>query len=249
MKSIIALAAGVAALIPCAVSADATPPAPPLRHLVYTFTWGTSNDLEVHSAGIDANGTSQGSGKTDYTGGSSDQGLILVDVLREQPDKGLVVSISEQAEGPRSAHAATCVVYGNTQLICDPNAKVNAEEDTLLRFLGSNFVDPAQIDEKHHWQQAENEGKNYSVTADYTIASNNDGIMTIEENRTVKEITANASTTSITTKIGYDFKRTLPTSVLEYTIEREQVAMGQYQTIKTETELSLKSDSMAAPAH
>jgi hypothetical protein len=135
----------LAALV--AVTAGA-PPAAPLRHLVYTFTWGTSNNTEVHTSGMgdgsmgSANGppTSQGSasGMSSFNASVSDKGTITVDVLREQPnDHGLVVTVSEQAQDNRSAVAATCVVFGNTDVICDPNAKINYEELTLLRFLGS----------------------------------------------------------------------------------------------------------------
>ena len=119
-------------------------PAPsPLRHLVYTFTWGTSNSTEVHVSGLSngspvsaytPNQVGNPTGISSFDASNSDKGSITVDVLREQPnDHGLVVTVSERAQDTRSANAATCVVFGNTDVVCDPSAKINYEELTLLR--------------------------------------------------------------------------------------------------------------------
>jgi hypothetical protein len=215
------------------------------RHLVYAFTWGTQSDLQVHSSGVDSGpGASGGSGMTDFTGGLGDQGTITVDVLSEQPDKGLVIKVSEQAQRTRSAAAATCVVYATTGVICDPNASVNPEEMALIRFLAPNFVDPGSIDAKRHWH-VQDATPEYSLKADYTIGKNAGGLMTIGEERQIKELQPNVATTSVTTTIGYDFSRTIPTAIDEYSIQRSQGGSGQYQTVKTQTVLQLKSDSLA----
>jgi hypothetical protein len=236
-----------------AVTAGA-PPAngTPLRHLVYTFTWGSSNNTEVHTSGMgdgspgSANGppTASGSasGISSFNASVDDKGTITVDVLREQPnDHGLVVAVSEQANNNRSAVAATCVVFGNTDVICDPNAKINYEELTLLRFLGANFVDPNQIDAKQHWKVGETNGP-YSVSADYTIASSSNGQMKINEDRIVSPTKTETST--INSTIGYDFNRQLPVAITEYSLERRERG-EQYVTVKMETVLSLQTDSMA----
>ncbi|MEO6834632.1 MAG: hypothetical protein ABI231_01820 [Candidatus Tumulicola sp.] len=233
-------------LFSCFVAAVAADAATAPRHLVYSFTYGTQTDLEVKSSGIGAGGGASGSsGSSDFTGGVGDQGTITVDVVAEQPDKGLVIKVSEQAQKTRSAGAATCVVYGSTGVICDPNATVNPEEMALIRFLASNFVDPGSIDAKQHWT-IQNSTPQYSVAADYTIAKDADGLMTIDENRVIKEQQPSITTTNINTTIGYDFNRTIPTSVNEYSIERNQEGMGQYQTVKTQAVLQLRSDSLAA---
>jgi hypothetical protein len=238
-----------------AVTAGAPPPVAPIRHLVYTFTWGTSNNTEVHTSGMGdgsagSSGTTMGaptasgsaSGMSSFNASVNDKGTITVDVLREQPnDHGLVVTVSEQAQDNRSAVAATCVVFGNTDVICDPNAKINYEELTLLRFLGSNFVDPNQIDAKQHWKVGESNGT-YSVSADYTIAANANGVMKIDEDRIVSPTKTETSTSNAT--IGYDFNRQLPTAITEYSIERRERG-EQYSTVKTETVLNLQVDSMA----
>ncbi len=73
----------------------------PLRHLVYTFTWGTSTDLQMQNSGMTDSGGTSGSGTSDFTGGTQDKGTITVDIMREQPDRGLVISCERaSARGP-----------------------------------------------------------------------------------------------------------------------------------------------------
>jgi hypothetical protein len=225
-------------------------PAAPLRHLVYTFSWGNTNNTETHTSGMQqegagvagGNGGSSASGMVNESAGTDDKGTITVDVLREQPDKGLVVTVSEQARDSRSASPATCVVFGNTDVVCDPNAKINYEELTLLRFLGSNFVDPNVIDAKQHWKVGE--GTNgYTTTADYTISSQANGMMKIDEQRVVKDAVAGTSTIDAT--IDYDFGKQIPTSINETATERHESG-ERYSTLKTATVLTLQTDSMAA---
>ena len=125
----------LAAALAAAMVADA----PPLRHLVYSFTYGSRQ----HGAVSNDPGTS---GASSYTGKLDDRGTMTVDVLREAPDRGLVLVVSEQGEGARRSAAATCAVYGNTTVICDKSKPMNSEEFTLLRFLGVNFFDPTLLD-------------------------------------------------------------------------------------------------------
>jgi co-chaperonin GroES (HSP10) len=246
------VAAGVAALVlfvsPALGVAQTPVSSPgPVRHLVYSFTWGTTNNTETHVSGMQDSGNAMGSmggsasGVVNESAGTSEKGTITVDVLREQPDRGLVVSISEQARDVRSAVAATCVVFGNTTVVCDQSAKINAEELTLLRFLGANFVDPNQLDAKQHWQVSQGDN-DYVTTANYTIGSNAAGIMKISEDRIVKE--SKSKTNTIETQILYDFNRQIPTAITEYSIERRESG-EQYTTFKTETVLDLQSDSLA----
>jgi hypothetical protein len=245
-------AAGIAAA--ALAPAEAVTTTPQVRHLVYAFTWGTTNATEVHTSGIGMvgnpgagmNGSGSASGTVSSSGGASDKGTITVDVVRQQPDNGLVVNISEQALERRSAPAATCVVFGDTTVVCDSSKKINAEELALLRFLGSNFVDPNQIDAKRHWQQRQ-ESATRSAVADFTIAKNANGIMTIDEAGIIKDSAgARPQTSDVTGTIGYDFGRTVPTSIDEYSILRSEQG-EQYQTVKTQTVLQLQSDSSAKP--
>jgi hypothetical protein len=235
------------ALAPAAARAvvSAGPPSPP-RHLVYSFTWGVTTDLQMHTSGFaddarNAPTSGEPSGITETTGGTDDRGTITIDVQGEQPDQGLVVNVSEQAQGRRSAPGATCVVFGNTRVICDPSKKINAEEFTLLRFLGANFLDVTQLDSKQHWQVMGNDS-DVSTTSDYTIAHNDNGMMSIDEVRSVKNFGARPLTTMINSTIGYDSTRKVPVTISETAIERRESG-EQYQSVKSETMLRLQSDS------
>ena len=233
------------AALPCVAAAQTTAAAP-VRHLVYNFTYGTNGDLEAHGSNGYASDTHEGAGDSrTYHSSIGDKGTITVDVVREQTDHGLIVSVSEQAEQTRKANAATCVVYSNTTIICDPNATVNSEELTLLRFMGTAFVDPNQLDAKQHWRIDQGNGS-YSTVADYTITSNKDGILAIDENRVVTDKTGPAPITSdVSAKINYNFNKLLPTNVQEYVTRRENQGMGSVMTTTVQTTLDLVSDSMA----
>ncbi len=254
----LAVVAAVGAVALAAVPAGAATTVPQVRHLVYSFTWGTTNSTEVHTSGMaEGSGGSGGgmaatspsssgsaSGISSFGGGASDHGTIAVDVLRQQPDGGLVVSVSEQAVERRSAPPATCVAYGDLTVVCDPNKKITVEELTLLRLLGSNFVDPNQLDAAKHWRRQQQAGTSSSIS-DFTISKNANGIMTINESRVEKDSGgARPQTSDVNATIGYDFGRTIPTSVDESTTMRSEQG-EQYQTVKSETVLQLQSDSSA----
>ncbi len=261
-----AAAAAALFLAPPIGRADAT-----LGTLVYNFTYSSTqnitardstNNAEVYGtqmSGPNGGGANTGNipggpgsaitqpttnGISHYRGALNDKGTMTVNVLQKQSDGGLVVSISEQGENVRRAPAATCVVYGNTNVICDPNKTVYTEEYTLLRFLGANFVDPSQLDANKHWSYSQNK-PDETIKADYTINSNNAGNMQIGEVRTIKEIGAGHLETDVQTKIGYDFSRTLPTSVDEYATQYTDTGIGGSQRTNFQTTLQLVSDTMA----
>ena len=96
-------------------------------------------------------------------------------------------------------------------MICDLSKTVNIEEYTLLRFLGANFVDPAKVDEKGRWAISINRGST-SLTADYTINSNDGGELKIDEQRHVKDKSQGFVTSDSETKIDYSGKRLVPGS-------------------------------------
>ena len=169
--------------------------------------------------------TNPGSGQSHLAGSLTDKGTMTAVVIGKQPDGGLIVNISEAGETIRRAPPATCVVYGNTRVICDPNKTVYTEEYTLLRFLGLNFVDPAQLDANKHWRATGLNGPGLDVTADYTIDGNSAGQMQIGESRKIRS-TSSTQTTDTESKISYDFKRSLPTLVDEYTQQRGDAGLA-----------------------
>jgi hypothetical protein len=235
----------VAAILPASpAGADST-----MGQLVYSFSYGSdqntnARDSSTSAENPDASGlySGGGSGASHYHGAQSDKGTMTVDVVRQQPDKGLVVDISEQGQNTRRAPPATCVAYGDTRVICDPNKTVYPEEYTLLRFLGPNFVDPNQLDANRHWALTQS-GSKVTMKADYTIAANSGGIMQINENRSIRT-GGSSQTTDVQTKIGYNFNLSVPTAVNEYVTQRDDNGVSGTTTTIYQTTLSLVSDSV-----
>lgn len=218
--------------------------------LVYNFSYSANQSIQARDSGVvestDGNGNYNGgsNGISHYGGSLSDKGTITVKVTGKQPDGGLIVSVSEQGENLRKAPPATCVVYGNTNIICDPNKTVYTEEYTLLRFLGSNFIDPNQLDANKHWRIGPSTSQGQTVQADYAITSNNNGVMQIGETRKIVTTGSGKLETDIETKIHYDYSRTVPTSVEEYATQRTDAGLSGTSTTTYQTTLSLATDSI-----
>jgi hypothetical protein len=225
--------------------------APAAATLVYSFSYSadqsiTARDSSTNTEDISTDLVSGGNnGISHYGGKLDDKGTMTVQIIgKPQADGGQVVTISEAGENTRRAPAATCVVYGNTHAICDPNKTVYTEEYTLLRFLGSKFVDPGQLDKNKHWEISQN-APSLDVTADYTISSNNHGAMQITETRKLRQASGGSLTTDIQTKIGYDMNKSIPTSVDEYATQRHDNGVQGTSTTIYQTTLQLVSDTTA----
>lgn len=237
-------------LFTCSTAVPALADAPPIRHLVYSFTYGSTqsvNSRDGSSYHTDPNGNimpNAGSGISDYNGALGDKGTMVVDVMREQPDKGLIVVIAENGEATRKAPPATCVVYANTEVICDPNKTVNPEEYTLLRFMAQNFVDPNVLDANKHWGYDTVEGGE-ALKSDYTIVHTNGTLMTIDEVRSIKREGTQGQTTNVQSKIAYDFGHAVPETIDEYVTQRSEQGVRGNATTIYQTDLKLVSDSLA----
>ena len=244
MKVFVIGAASLIVLAP-ALTAVAVADAP-LGTLVYQFSYNSTQNISARDSANQAEslGASNQTGINQYTGGLTDKGTMTVQIVKKQPDGGVVVMISEQGEKIRRAPPAECVVYGNTNVICDPNKTIYTEEYTLLRFLAGNFVDPSQLDASKHWKIVQDVNNDH-VSADYTIDSNNNGQMQIGETRTIKETGAGHLETDVSTKIGYDYSRLVPTSVDEYAQQYTDAGMKGSQRTIYQTTLQLVSDTMA----
>jgi hypothetical protein len=245
----LSLAAFIAAALmaPVATLADSTA----TGQLVYAFTYSsnqntTARDSMTNAESVDPAGNYTGAtnGISHYGGSLTDKGTITVQIVKVQPDGAVVVNVSEQGENIRRAPAAECVVYGNTMVICDPSKTVYTEEYTLLRFLGKNFVNPAQLDAKRHWTVTQN-GGGMNVHGDYTINSNDNGKMQIGETRSIRQSGGGSLTTDVQSKIGYDFTQSLPTSIDEYVTQRHDNGVQGTSTTIYQTTLNLVSSSMA----
>ncbi len=215
-----------------------------MRHLAYSFDISITSELTVQSSGIDEAGGG-GSGVSHYAAGNSDKGTITVDIMGVQPDTGLIVSVAEQGRGNRSAEPATCVVYGIGSVVCDPNAKVNEEEMSLLRVLGRNFVNTSTIDAKRHWQNVAN-GAGGKEVNDYTISSDNhDGLLGIDFQRVLTVEGASGYRADTHGSLSYNEKLSVPTQVKEDTVTRTHVGQGQDNRVEQQLTLNLTTDSLA----
>ncbi len=257
-EEIVVAAAVLALLGPGIAAADTN--ATPAATLVYNFTYSANNKVTARDdanpamsyfgspTGNDGGPTyaNPSSGQANYQAALDDKGTMTVNIIGKQPDGGLVLNINEVGQNARRAPAATCVVYGNTRVICDPNKTVFTEEYTLLRFLGVNFVDPSQLDANKHWNATGLNSPGQDIAASYTINSNSNGLMQIGETRTVTATNASVRvTTQVESKIGYDYNRLLPTSVEEYTQQRNDHGTGGMSLTTYQTTLQLVSDTMA----
>ncbi|MGC2633346.1 MAG: hypothetical protein WA215_03930 [Candidatus Cybelea sp.] len=246
-------------LLPSVARADT-----PVPTLIYNFTYSASQNINAKdssnpaedygapstgggknpSTGGGNSPSNPGSGTSHYETGLNDKGTMTVGVLGKQSDGGLIVSISEDGQQTRRAPAATCVVYGNTHVICDPNKTVYTEEYTLLRFLGQNFVDPTNIDAKRHWQVVQ-DSPSMKVTADYVIGPTTTSDVQISETRKIVTPGQSNVTTDVESKIGYDMSRIVPTTVQEYVTQRQDRGVSGMATTIYQTTLQLVSDTMA----
>ena len=263
IRMMLVLSAAAAALLTTAAPALAAAAA---NRLVYSFTYSANQNVSARDSSssieppgpptltggegkaptVSTNELSVGStGVSHYNGNQTDKGTIAVEVVRQQTDGGLIVSISEQGEQTRRAPPATCVVYPNTHVICDPNKTVYPEEYTLLRFLGRDFVDPNRLDANRHWSVTQNTSAS-DVKADYTIGANSNGIMQINEARKIRP-SSGADTTDVQTKIAYDFARAVPTNVDEYVTQRQDNGASGTTTTIYQTTLGLITDTVATP--
>lgn len=234
------------AVVPgCFWTAAAAQTAKPIRQLVYTFDVSLGTTRTVHNSGI-AGGAApaSGTGLSDYSATSQDKGELDVDVLKVQPDDGLVVQVTEKARGTRSTKPTMCVTYGNGVVSCDQSTGgLNQEALSLLQVLGRDFLSGAAIDARNHWTYA-NKGSDSKDVADYTIQNDNNGILTILYDRNVNVSGAQAFSAVSDGRLTYNRAKTLPMVLTEHTITRQAVGMGQDDRTDMRTTISLLSDSM-----
>jgi len=216
---------------------------PPLRHLVYSFTYTVATTDTYHTSGL---GQEPASGLADYNAGALDQGTITADILQASNDGGLVVRISEQARERRSAEPAVCVVYGSTvSAMCDANAKVNDEEMALLQVLGRNFVDPTEFDANRHWQRAQT-APNVSQKSDFTAGPMKDGVLDITLQRVTDVSGAQGYKETTNGTLAYNVAMSLPVRLQQDAVLRQEQGIGQSRRSETKIVIELVSDSMQA---
>ena len=130
----------------------------------------------------------------------------------------------------------TCVAFGDTTVVCDPNRQIAPEVPALAALLGAGFVDPSRLDNARHWHIEPSTG--YGTTADYTIVGKTGTLLDIKENATRTEANSAAKTT-IAAAIQYDMARSLPTSFQQSSIETDHRGSVN-ETISTQTDAKLR---------
>ncbi|MGA8535258.1 MAG: hypothetical protein WB615_14210 [Candidatus Tumulicola sp.] len=170
---------------------------------------------------------------------TSRTGQIVVQVLRQESDGGLVLTVSEPTAAEGGDGPVTCVAFGDTTVVCDPSRIVAPEESALLPLLGKSFINVAQLDAARHWRT--NPQGAFGTTADYTVRSNAGSVLEIDETA-VRTRSGSALKTSIAAKIEYEAARELPIAVDETTVE--QIRRGVISaTLSTHTTLKLESNA------
>jgi hypothetical protein len=220
------------------------------RHLVYDFSVGITNDTHDTNAsqrmnGMDKNGGSpvSGTGDTQYLGIASDSGKITVDAYGVEPDGGLIVKVSEDAQrGNRSAPPVECVVYPTTNVVCG-DGLVTPEEMAILHTLSPKFFDAAALDTKRHWHEGSDAA---GVSLDFTVTSTSGNSVTIAEDNNQKIAGVHGGTVHGTATYTYDVAKTITTQMKEYDTIRQQTGPGQYANITVDVTASLATDSVAA---
>lgn len=153
-----------------APAGSSAPETKPLRHLEYAFT--------VHREGLggaEFNGNYElaefnGAGLT----GDGGSGTMSVDVLSIAPDGALVARISEWVKGDlRAREAYTCMVYGNTTVLCPSVPAPSQAQWVLLSYLGRQFVDGSPWDAQQHWKHTKNTGR-YDLVEDFSLLPGSD---------------------------------------------------------------------------
>ncbi|MBV8246363.1 MAG: hypothetical protein JOZ38_10610 [Candidatus Eremiobacteraeota bacterium] len=234
-------------MLPVTLLADLAP----LRHVVYAFTVSIQSERTVHASGLSSGDPGSGqlpSGIATFNGAVSDRGTITVDVLQAAGDGGLVVRVSEDAREERTAKAADCAVYGErAQALCGSDQKVNDEELDLLQSIGRFFFQPERLDEKQHWRVDVTSGP-YSDAADFSVQSRQGDVMQIGLERVGKAAGAQPYTNVSDGTITYDSALSIPTKIVEHTVTRSHVGMGQDDKVDTYVTLLLQADSMGARA-
>jgi len=202
-------------LITLACALMAQTPAPtastaPLRHLRYAFTADYQNLTEAHYDGT-RNSTS---GVATGVRGGGRKGTVAVDVVSIAPDGALVVHVSETLQNaPRAGETHTCMVYGNTSVLCPAYDKTTDAEWSLLSYLGREFVDGAPWDAQRHWQHKENTQK-FDLTEDFTLTGAlTDPSVVVHESKVMKLHDGDFEERIDDVQITYDRTMEIPATV------------------------------------
>lgn len=232
----VVMAAGFFAFSSLAAAAADAPK--PLRHLEYHFNVGVRGETTVRDSGI-GGGPASGVGAT--RSGIADTGTITADYMGLSGDGGAIYVVSEKGRDERRAEPAQCLVYPNTNVICEDKT-VYDEEIALLRTLGKDFTHVVPLDANHHWQYRETTPTTTEVT-DYTIKGENGGIVDLSVEDLMKTTGLTAYEAKATGGIKYNRTAGVPTWISLQSISHTSSGSNRGET---NLELTLQSDSLAS---
>lgn len=181
----------------------------------------------------------QGGTYFDYVSGGYD-GTIQVNVLATGPQKTLLLRMEQRVPLYHRFEVAPadCVVFPDGHIDFDQkNSQLSTPELTLARFLARDFINPDLIDSHNHWN-SELKSSALDIATDFTITKNENGILSIDELRELKNTTGRTHTTG---QIVYDMNHTIPISIHEQSVTQTG---GPQEFMRLD--YSLSSDSMGA---
>lgn len=208
----------------------------------YAFTVNYTGVSEGHYNAIGTRGS--GYSASNVSGGR--RGTIAVDVVGINTDGSLQVRVAEMLSMPvetRPRQAYECSVYG-TGVVCDQvNQLATGAEQTLMSYLGRNFVDGAPWDDKQHWHHDDVREK-YTDAEDFTLVGDmNATIVTIKEHQHTVYHGNGFVFDDEDTTITYDRSIEAPRAI----DDENQTSGGRGSGHSTYT-FSLLSDSFSKPA-
>src|SRR5581483_5014593 len=217
--------------------ADDQAAAKPLRHLSYDVNVGVSTNQDL---------TNFYGHMTAGKGSLQGRGSIVADVLgAREEDKSLVVRVSELSD-TRKAPPVTLLVLADGRVSLNPkdSSNMNEEEQALVGLLGRAIVADHELAPGAEWKVSMDGGGGSDVTT-YRVASLvDDDKVNLDIQREISVGGAQLMQMTITGKVLYDYKRSVPISatltqhVVVKTIEAQN-------TSDLSFEFHLREDSLA----
>lgn len=246
-RSCLSIALGIVAVavLTAQTPVPSRPPGKPIRHLEYSFTVEQqSAPGHPHWPGI-GGGPHEIPGTDDAAAIDAGKGTMRVDVMSVRPDGGLLVGISEVAQGEAFPRAAsTCTVYGNTTVLCSSIAALSRAELVLLRYLGRQFVDGAPWDSANHWQRKTNTPQ-YDIVEDFTLTgARESSVVVVNETRSWNVHNGGFGSRNEQVSITYDRAMEIPAAVHDDEIEIEDSSVSS----RTSYDFRLTADSFSKTA-
>jgi hypothetical protein len=252
MRSLLALAAAAAFAAP---AADA--PAPKvLRQLVYDVTYSARTTHEVKSSGLnsgygggtgmsgDTGGVANGSGTASQLMNGDDHGKLTIDVVAATADGGLVVDLTESANG-RNRAKVRFAVTGDGTVTYDPKEVMNVsqEEIALARWLARGFYGEHPIERGTEWT-VDQSSNGLSASEHYRVTGAADNRVTLEYALEEKSAGAASYGEIRLGSLVYDTALVVPVQAT-YQGEARRELFGAFDKTTTSVTLTLRSDTFA----